>query len=97
MNRAAPVVRLRSCPSISWTTDRRCTLVVNEARSEVVRLTGVPETVWGCLVLEFPYARIQKIVAQLRNISAAAAGDEIDHLLREWQELGLLEKEVRPG
>lgn len=97
MTGPAPVSRLRASPSVCWVTDRRCTLVVSETRGEVLRLTGVPEVVWDCLVLGMAYARIQKVVAELRHISETAAGDEIDHILREWQELGLVEMEDRHG
>ncbi len=90
MTPPSPARFLYPAPSIAWVTDRRCTLVVNEAEGAVFQLTGLSEVVWDCLVQGFSYVKIVRMVAEMRGATPDSAGEMVEAMLREWRDLGLV-------
>jgi len=85
---------LRAAPEIYSVVDERCTLVVNEERREVFRLTGLEQVVWDCLELGYNLQQARRTLSALGDLSQEATGRALDSMLQEWQTLGLVEIEA---
>jgi hypothetical protein len=79
--------------AVHWAVDQHCTLVVNENRREVFRLTGLEQAFWDCLTLGYSYQQSRDVIAALGKLDLDAADREIQSILAEWHRLHLVEIE----
>ena len=77
--------------NVHWVVDQSCTLVVNETRNEVFRLTGMEQTLWDCLVLGDGHQQVRYFIAAMGKMDMKAADEKIHSILAEWHRLNLVE------
>jgi hypothetical protein len=82
---------LRPAQDVDWTVEDNCTLVVNERRREVFRLTGLEQALWDCLELGFSFEQVHKILEVLGRLTSEEAEREMKAIFKEWEILGLVE------
>lgn len=80
--------------SVTWVTDQRCTLIVNEDLNLVFQLTGIDEVLWDCLIQGVSYNKIIQMVSEMRNYSTEAAVIRVEATFLEWCNLGLVQEEA---
>jgi len=85
---------IRSAQDIYRVVDEGCTLVVNEERREVFRLSGLEQAVWDCLEMGYSAEKLLQTVAALGKLTPEAAEREVRAILLEWQSLGMVEFEA---
>ncbi len=89
--RPLPARYLCPAPSVTWVTEQRCTLVMNEENMAVFQMTSLGEVLWDCLVQGFSYSRMVRILAEMRGDTFASTVGTVAAILREWRELGLVQ------
>lgn len=87
---------IRATQELYWVVDESCTLVVNEKRREVFRLSGLEQAVWDCLEMGYSAEKLLQTVAGLGKLTPEAAEREVRAILLEWQTLGLVELSAEP-
>lgn len=79
-----------SNPHIQWVKDRDRTFIVDEITGNVYALVKLPAAVWSWLNLGNGYDSMLEFVAGMLKVSTSKAQFDLDEMLREWQELGFI-------
>lgn len=80
--------------SISWVKDREQIIVLDEQRQEMFVLRGIEISVWGWLVLTYPYEKIVRSLTAMLEVSSEEAEQCLWTIFQKWLTAGILNIEA---
>ncbi len=91
MNIQTDTVTIQCRSSLQWVKDTNQIIIVDEQHNAPIILQGAEVAIWEWLTLEYPYAKLLKLVEGLLKTSTDEAAQQLSIIAQRWQALGLLE------